>query len=157
MSDDKQTPSLEDLAGTSRFAMFTTTDAEGRLVSRPMAVQEYADGVFRFITQAANDVARDSDGKQVNLTLVDSTTWVSVSGTGAINTSVELKQRLWNVSNDTYTTGGPENPDNIVLEVDPGTVSYWDSPNAAVQLLDMIKAKVTGTMPTAGEHGTIEA
>lgn len=157
MSDEKKTPTIEELAGTSRFAMYTTVTAEGQLVSRPMAVQEYADGVFRFVTQAGNDVATQSEGKAVNLALSDSNTWVSISGTGSINTDVELKKRLWNVWNDAYTTGGPENPDNVIIEVDPQTVSYWDSPSAPIQLLGVVKALVTGSQPDGGEHGTFDA
>ena len=66
MSDQPET--LADLVEGSRFAMFTTQDADGNLVSRPMTVQEVTDDdTLVFISQAGTDVSRQSDGKPVNL------------------------------------------------------------------------------------------
>ncbi len=151
---EKTPPTIEELAGTNRFAMMTTQSAAG-LVSRPMTVQEYADGVFRFVTQRNTDVAQQSDGQQVNFTMSSDSTWVSISGHGSLNHDVELKKRLWNIFNDAYAEGGPENPENVVLEIDPDQVSYWDTPGGVVHLLQVVKAAVTGTKPSGSEHGTL--
>lgn len=154
MSDSAQT--LVDLVNGARFAMLTSTDADGTLVSRPMTIQETDGNDLLFITQAATEVARQSDGKQVNLAIVEDSRWVSIAGTGAVAEEPETKQRLWDAANDAFTEGGAENPDNVVLRVTADSVEYWDSPGGLAIVFDIVKAKVTGGTPHSGDHGTVE-
>lgn len=158
MAEDQATDEramLEKLVEASRFAMLTTVDSRGHLVSRPMTVQEHDGDRFLFITQRANEVAVDSDGREVNLSIVGDSSWVSLAGTGSISDDVETKKRLWSVFNDAYTEGGPENPDNVVLTITMHDAEYWDSPGGVATLLGVAKARITGGKPPQGEHGTV--
>ena len=158
MSDtDDQRETYERLLGESRTVMFTTVNAEGKLVSRPMTIQEVTDDQeLVFITQRNTDVARESHGHEVNLAIADDDHWISISGTAAVAEELETKNRLWNSFNDVYTEGGPENPDNVVLRVSADTATYWDTPGGLGVLLGVLKAKVTGGKPATGETAPVE-
>lgn len=155
MSDQPAT--LADLIKGSRFAMFTTQDADGALTSRPMTIQEVTDDdAVLFVSQSGADVSRQSDGKQVNLAVVESSKWVSMAGNAQVSDDRATKKRLWDSANDAFTEGGPDNPDNVVIRVQVDSAEYWDTPGGAGVLLGIVKAKITGDQPQVGDHGTVE-
>lgn len=152
-----QPTTLADLVEGARFAMFTTLDADGALVSRPMTIQEVGeDDALVFISQATTHVSLQSDGKQVNLAIAESGKWLSISGVGEVSDDRATKERLWDSANDAYTDGGPENPDNVVIRVRADSVEYWDTPGGVGIVLGIVKAKLTGGKPQLGDHGTVE-
>lgn len=159
--DNQQTTSTEHLDNfnglvkNQRFVMFTTRSTEGKLVSRPMTIAERENDLFRFVTQDDNDVATQSDGQQVNLSIMDGSIYVSMSGTGRIARSVAKKQELWNRIQEAYA-GDAEDPSNVILEVTVETAEYWDGVNQVAALLGLAKAAVTGERPNDGEHGTVQ-
>ena len=57
-----------------------------------MTIQEFDGWVVRFIAQDDNDVTRQSDGRQVNLAVMDGNTYVSLSGTGRVERGVAEKR-----------------------------------------------------------------
>lgn len=134
-----------------RFVMLTSADTDGSLVSRPMTVQEVSDWTLSFIVQESNDVTSQSDGKFVNLAIVNGGDYVSLSGTGRINRSVEDKRELWNRLNEAYA-GDAEDPANVILEITVDKGEYWDAGNPVVRVLGLAKAAITGE-PPAGDHG----
>ena len=153
----EQPTTLAELVGNARFAMFTTQATDGTLVSRPMTVQEVTDDdELLFISQASTDVSQQSDGRQVNLAIVEDTKWVSIAGTAEVSDDRATKERLWDSANDAYTDGGPENPDNVVIRVRAGSAEYWDTPGGVGIVLGVLKAKLTGDKPQMGDHGTVE-
>lgn len=156
-TNDEHRETLDRLLKKSRTTMFTTIKEDGTMVSRPMTIQEVSDDYeLLFITQARTDVARESDGRAVNLSIASDDYWVSISGTARVAEEPETKKRLWNSFNDAYTDGGPENPDNVVIRVSPDSAEYWDTPGGLGVLLGVLKAKVTGGKPDSGESGTVE-
>ena len=161
LMDNQQTTSTEHLDNfnglvkNQRFVMFTTRSTEGKLVSRPMTIAERENDLFRFVTQDDNDVATQSDGQQVNLSIMDGSIYVSMSGTGRIARSVAKKQELWNRIQEAYA-GDAEDPSNVILEVTVETAEYWDGVNQVAALLGLAKAAVTGERPNDGEHGTVQ-
>lgn len=158
--DNQQTPAehldnFNDLVKNQRFVMFTTRSADGALVSRPMTIAEREDDVFRFVTQDDNDVSTESEGQQVNLSIMDGSAYVSMSGTGRLERSVAKKQELWNRIQEAYA-GDAEDPSNVILEVTVETAEYWDGGSQVATLLGLAKAAVTGERPDGGEHGTVQ-
>lgn len=147
---------IHELIKDIRFAMMATTET-GRVVSRPMTPLRIEDDLtLLFITQRSTDVAQQADGQSVNLTFVDSGTFVSITGTGELRDDVELKKQLWNVATTANTEGGPEDPENVVLAVVPDSASYWESDAAPVAVFSMLKAAVTGEKAHSGGHGTVD-
>lgn len=150
MAHDDDTKKLQDLFEKQRFVMLTTSEGSGRLVSRPMTVQERDGWTVRFITQAGNDAATQSDGQQVNLAVADGGTYLSLSGTGRVENDLAKKQELWNRLNEAYA-GDAEDPENVILEVTVDSGEYWDAGNPIVRVAGLAAA-VIGKRP-AGDHG----
>ena len=94
MNHHEQHANLDDLLKGGSTVMYTTVDPRGTLVSRPMTVQEVEGSIIRFVTQSDNDVARDSEGKQVNLALADGGTFASLSGSGRVENDLAKKREL---------------------------------------------------------------
>jgi hypothetical protein len=70
---------------------------------------------------------------------------VSLSGTARVVSEPEEVARHWSMFSDAWLEGGPENPENVVVEVEATSAEYWDTPGSkVVQLLNLAKAKVTG-------------
>ena len=156
-TESEQRETFERLLGKSRTVMYVTLDDDGQVVSRPMTIQEVTDDHdLLFITQSRTDVARQSDGRQVNLAISGSDHWISISGSASVAEEPETKQRLWNAFNDAYTESGWQNPDNVVIRVSADSAEYWDTPGGLGVLLGVLKANLTGGKPAAGESGTVE-
>lgn len=160
MNDKNTTPAehsdhVEDLLKGQRFVMYTTRGEDGVLTSRPMTIAEREDAVFRFITQGDNAVATQSEGQQVNLSIMDGTTYISLAGSARIERDVAKKQELWNRIQEAYA-GDAEDPKNVILEVTVDTAEYWDGGSQISNLLGLAKAAVTGNRPDLGEHGTVQ-
>ena len=152
---DQTTTELRKLLEGQRFMMFTTQHESGALVTRPMTVQEIEDWVFRFIAQDDNAVTRQADGQQVNLAVMDGSTYVSLSGTGRVERDVTKKRELWDRLTEAYA-GDPEDPANIVLEVSASSGEYWHGGSPVGNIIGLAKAVLTGKRPDDGEHGTVQ-
>lgn len=150
----EQTEELRRLVVGQRFAMLTTVADDGSLVSRPMTIQAVDDWVVRFITQESNEVTRQSEGRQVNLAIVDGGSYVSLSGTGSVDRDVTAKRELWDRLTEAYA-GEPEDPENVILDVSVSSGEYWDGGNPVARVFGLAKAAVTGERPATGDHGTV--
>lgn len=153
MTDDATTTEeLRKRIAGQRFVMLATNDDSGSIVSRPMTVQELDGWTFRFIAQQDNDVVTQSEGRPVNLAVMDGGTYVSLTGTGRVSRDVEEKRALWGRLNEAYA-GEPEDPANVILEVTATGGEYWDGGNPVARVLGLAKAAITGDAPE-GKHGT---
>ncbi|MDU0315406.1 pyridoxamine 5'-phosphate oxidase family protein [Phycicoccus sp. M110.8] len=145
--DDEGAAKVTELVRDVRIAMLTTVAPDGRLMSHPMATQDVDfDGTVRFVSErASHKVAHIEANPQVNVAYSSSGSWVSLSGTARIISDPALLAKYWDTFTDAWLEGGPENPNNIVIEVDATSAEYWDSPGGkVVQVLNLVKAKATG-------------
>lgn len=153
MNDDEK--KIHDIITSARFASFATT-GDDAILARPMTpVRIEEDWSFLFIT-VRGELTTQADGRPVNLAFMDGTDFVSVSGTGELRDDQALKEELWSPAIDAFCTGGPENPENVVLVVHGESARYWDSPGGPIVLASMLKAKLTGTQPQTGDSGTVQ-
>ena len=142
-----------------RIAMLTTTDAEGRLTSRPMTVQESEfDGDAWFFAYRDSDIAREVEAQpRVNVAYAGSSSWLSLAGTAAVVVDQAKKSELWNDFVEAWFPDGEHDPNVVLLKVTWESAQYWDSPGRVASLIDMAKARVTGTQAgDVGESGTID-
>src|SRR5690625_1015856 len=81
MSDDG-IRKVAELVKDARIAMFTTTNAQGQLVSRPMDLQEIEfDGDLWFFADQRSDAVEEILAKSgVNVSFSSGSAWVSVTG-----------------------------------------------------------------------------
>ena len=68
----------------------------------------------------------------------------------------EKARELWNEFAKTWFQKEPEDPEVAVVRVDGESAQYWDSPGKAATVVEMVKARLTGDRPDAGESHTVE-
>lgn len=144
---DTAVAKVAELIDDIRIAMLTTVAPDGRLMSHPMATQGTTfDGTVRFIAERSSQKVSDLEANpQVNVAFSGSGSWVSLSGSAQVVTDPARLEEYWSTFTDAWLEGGPENPDNIIIEVKGTSAEYWDGPGSkVVQVLNLVKAKVTG-------------
>lgn len=149
---------IYDLIKGARIAMLTTMSTEGQLVSRPMATQEVEfDGDVWFFSEADSPKVADIEADpRVNLAYSQSN-FVSLSGTAAIVRDPELKRQMWDANTAAwFADKDPEDPSVVLIHVSGDSAEYWDTPSRPATLIKVVKAKVTGTRPNAGETGLVD-
>ncbi len=144
-----------------RFAMFTTIDAHGHLVSRPMTNQEMdGEGNCWFFTSTLTDLWENIVAQpQVNLSFAepDDNVYVSISGRAERVVDREKIKAMWNPAVQAWFPHGSDDPHAVLVRVVSDSAEYWDSDSSTmVQLFKMAKAVLTGTTPDGGEHGKVE-
>lgn len=152
---------LSDKIGSMRFAMFTTRDRNGHLVSQPMTKQQVDDeGGLWFYTRTTTELWDNiAHEPEVNVSFADpdNSTWVSVSGTAERVVERARIHDLWNAMVQAWFPAGPEDEHVVLVRVLPHAAEYWDANDSKmVRLFAMAKAAVTGTTPDMdADHGSI--
>ena len=143
-----------------RFAMFTTIDAQGQLLSRPMTNQEMdAEGNLWFFTSSQTDLWENIAAQpQVNLSFAEpeDSVYVSISGRAERVVDRDKIKEMWSPAVQAWFPAGPDDPHAMLVRVVSDSAEYWDS-NAStmVQMYKMAKAVLTGTTPEQTEHAKI--
>ena len=144
-----------------RFAMFTTIDEHGHLISRPMTNQEMdAEGNLWFFTSSQTDLWENiAAHPEVNLSFSEpqDNVYVSISGRAERVVDRAKIKSLWNPMVQAWYPHGPDDPHVVLVRVVGRTAEYWDSKaGKLVTLYEMARAVLTGTTPEdAGEHGKV--
>lgn len=144
-----------------RFAMFTTIDEHGHLISRPMTNQDTdADGNLWFYTSTETDLWENIVAQpQVNLSFANPEDSVYVSISGRAERVVEREQikAMWNPEVQAWYPNGPDDPHVMLVKVVSDTAEFWDSNSSSmVQLFKLARAVLSGTTPEESEHGRIK-
>lgn len=140
-----------------KVAMLTHVDIAGRLVSHPMATQNVEfDGDVWFIAQRGTHLVENLErGGRVNVAYSGKGAWVSLAGRAAIvDDPVRLRQ-YWNTFADAWFTGGPDDPDNILIHVVGDTAEYWKSKGGVAGLLMNLVLGALGR-PAKGENRIVD-
>ncbi|MEV0723187.1 pyridoxamine 5'-phosphate oxidase family protein [Micromonospora purpureochromogenes] len=148
---------VTELIRRARICMLTTIGVDGRMVSRPMALQEAEfDGDLWFFAYADSPKVRQIRvNPEVNVAFSDQRhdAWVSVSGTAQEGYDRAKAEQLWNPLLKTWFPDGLDTPGLTLIKVHANSAEYWDSPGGAVvNLLGFARAAVTGRPPKAGEN-----
>lgn len=152
-----QIAELKSRIAAIRYAMFTTIDQHGHLVSRPMTNQHVdVDGNLWFHTTTAAPLWQHiADHPQVNLSFADpeQNTYVSVSGRADRVVDRDRIKALWNPSVLAWCPGGPDDPHVMLVCVVSQTAEYWDAGTSAmVELFSLL----TGHPHEQGQHGHLD-
>ena len=151
---------LKSLIEDIDFGMLTTMDG-GKLRSRPMSTQEVqADGDLWFFTSdKTHKVDEIEADNRVNIAYSkpEDNVYVSVSGTAAIVKDRAKIEELWSPILKSWFPEGLDDPTLCLLRIKIEEAEYWDAPSSkVVQIAGFIKALVTGTEATYGDHPTIK-
>ena len=147
MADDDRTAKLAEMLKGKRACMMTTTDGDGTLQSRPMALQasEFDGDLWFFAERDSRKVQQLATDPQVNVTVSESSEWISLTGSGVVVDDVAKKRELWNGVVSAFFPGGPDDDGIVLLKVEASSAEYWDTPGGRVaSLVSFAKAKVTG-------------
>lgn len=149
---------IAELIKEFRFAMLTTRHADGRLVARPLTIQEAEfDGDLWFLVSTrfgpAPELAVDS---QANVSLSSNDSWVSISGTAQLVADRGKIEELWNPVVEAWFPEGPDDPSVGVLKFTAESAEYWDSPGGKIATaFSFVKSKITGE-PLRGDNATVQ-
>jgi general stress protein 26 len=149
---------VHELIKDAKIAMLTTVSTEGQLVSRPMATQQAEfEGDLWFFAESdspkVDDIARDP---RVNVAY-SSVNIVSLAGTATVVRDVAKKRELWDANAAAwFGDKDAEDPSVVLIKVAAETAEYWDTPSRPATLVKVVKAKLTGSRPDAGETGLVE-
>ena len=158
-SSPDETTKVAELLDGERFAMLTTTDAGGKLHSRPMAMQEVEfDGdLWFFATTGSRKVEHIGANPQVNVTVSSNDVWVSLTGTATTTQDDTKKRELWNAGVEAWFPNGPEADDVLLIRIEADSAEYWDSPGGRIAtVFSLAKAKVTGAPYSGGDNDRVE-
>lgn len=141
----------------AKVAVLTTTNAEGQLVSRPLAIQDVPfDGELWFFTEDPSEKTIDIEQyNQVNVACDSGNGYLSIAGRASIVHDRARIDELWNKNTEAWFPNGKD--DSIaLLKVEADTVEYWvtDDPKPVI-LYKVAKAAVTGGQPDIGENATV--
>ncbi|MBI9115886.1 pyridoxamine 5'-phosphate oxidase family protein [Sanguibacter suaedae] len=158
MTEDAAVEKVAGLIADAKIAMLTTVAPDGRLVSRPMGLQDVDfDGDLWFFADAdshkVDEIQHDS---HANVTVSTSTSWVSLSGRAQVVKDTARAKELWGASAEAWYPDGPETPGLVLVVVRGETAEYWDTPGGRVaSALSFAKAKLTGERYDGGENETV--
>jgi general stress protein 26 len=157
-SHDDQLDTVRSIMKDVRTCMFVTVAEDGALHASPMTTQEAEfDGNAWFLAGSQSETVQNVMARpSVNVSYAGTSSWVSLSGTATVVDDPEKKKELWNTFTEAWFPGGQDDPAVVVLKVTGATAQYWDSPGRVATTLSMLKARVTGNTPNAGESDAVQ-
>lgn len=130
-TDDKR--SLRSLWGRIRdieIAMLTTVDQDGMHHSRPMATQaiEADEFLWFFAAKDSGKVKAIRANPQVSLAYVDAArnVYVAACGRARVMDNDAKARKLWSNAAQAWFSGGPEDANLVLIEVDVDQAQWWD-------------------------------
>ncbi|NYE38078.1 general stress protein 26 [Nocardioides cavernae] len=154
---DDQIATVAEIMKETRIAVLTYTSLQGALVSTPMGTQDFDEpGTTWFLTERSSDkVAAIEADPRVNVSYSSNAGWVSLSGTARVSEDREKLRELWDASAGAFMSGGPDDPDNVLLEIDGATAEYWESPGKVKAAIQLAKGLVGDSTPDLGDNDTV--
>ncbi len=152
---------LKDVIDGLDTAMLTTVNAQGRLVSRPLRMQEMdEDGAMWFVTDRDSHKTDEiAVHPQVNLSFASprDNTYVSISGKATVLFDKARLNALWSPAMMVFYPDGLDDPSLCLLRVDLESAEYWDSPGGLVgNALYLTMAAATGDAGVLSENRSMD-
>ncbi len=159
---EQRNSDMQDLATRlqgQRTAMLTLRDPGGLLAARPLTPLEMdAQGALWFMVSRASMAAHFVAGDQAaNLAFTDESKslYVSIAGTARLVDDMSRKVALWTTLARPWFSGA-EDPDLVLLCVQPRHAEIWDGPDSAVmRALAMATSVAAGRPIGLGEHAAV--
>jgi general stress protein 26 len=144
------------------IAMLTTIGRDGYLVSRPLSTQKSTfDGrrIWFFTEADSPKIGEIARHPKVNLAYAskDKNTYVSIAGVASVNRDRALIEQFWSDAMKAFFPRGKNDPNLVLLEIEPRTVEYWDGPGTWIgKLLSFLVARVTKKEELMGENRLLD-
>jgi general stress protein 26 len=147
-----------ELLKSYRTAMLVTHDGDG-LEARPMEIAqiEPEGGIWFFTGANSRKVQEIAKNPDVLITCQDEhSSYLTLRGSAYVTEDRDKARELWSAEYQAWFPGGVDDPELVLLHVDPHLAEYWDNrgPNKVRYLFEAAKALATGTRPQVDEqHG----
>lgn len=151
IKDDHDIQRFEELLEGFDHAMLVSVAADGSLHARPMAIAESDGPMLRFATSNRSAKAEEMTlHPDVSVVMQGNGAYLAISGTARIIDDRERIELLWRPAWKLWFPGGPDDPDLVLIEIDPARAEYWD--RAGARRLEFLweagKALATGRRVT---------
>ena len=141
-----------------KFAMLTTLDADGDLISRPMAHQDVEfDGDLWFVSSRdSRKVDQINANPRAGVMLSSSDSWVSIRGRAVVVDDPPKLEDIWSAEMDAWFPDGPDSSVTLI-KVEADSAEYWDGPGGRIStVLSLVKSKLTGRRYAGGDNETVD-
>lgn len=143
------TQKVAELVDQARICMLTTMTADGKHVSRPMALQdvEFDGDLWFFAYDDSAKAAEVRTNPQVNVGFADDKhqAWVSISGAATLVQDRAKMEELWAAPLEVWFPDGLDTPGITLVKVHAETAEWWEaSSSRAKRLIGAVRAAVTG-------------
>jgi general stress protein 26 len=159
---DTQKRKLTDLLDKFDVAMMVTFSSGQAPNARPMQIAETAkDGSIYFATGLDSGKIRDIEANpRLMLIMQKDGACVSLSGKAHLSTDRALIDRLWTEAWKVWFPKGKDDPNIVIVHVEPENAEYWDSSGAqgVAFAVSALTAYVKGERPAktdAVQHGKV--
>ncbi|WP_152916218.1 pyridoxamine 5'-phosphate oxidase family protein [Arthrobacter sp. RIT-PI-e] len=150
---------VQEILGKADIANLTTVGLDGKLVSRPLALQaKDFDGDLWFFTEDPSPKADEIRANpQVNVTANTGKGYISIAGTATLTKDQAKIDELWSPAVSAWFEDGRDDPAVALIHVDADTAEYWymDAPRV-VSAVQMVKGLVTGSKPSSGKNDVVD-
>jgi general stress protein 26 len=144
-----------DVIEKAEVCMMATHFSEG-LRARPMEAKPDRDeGAIWFLTDRRG--LKDDEVEEcpeVCLTFVypEEKVYLSITGEAFVGRDPQRARALWNKRQAAWWEG-PDDPNLLVMRVEPGRAEMWDGPaSSALAAYEFFMARLTGASPNLGEN-----
>jgi general stress protein 26 len=125
--DDHDIQRFEDLLQEFDHAMLVSVARDGTLHARPMAIAESDGAVVRFATSNRSTKTTEvAMNPGVSVVMQGDGAFLAISGTASVINDAERISRLWQSAWRPWFPEGPDDPNLVLLEIDPERAEYWD-------------------------------
>jgi general stress protein 26 len=137
-----------------------TTRFEGGLRARPLEARPDRDNnLIWFLTDRRglkdDEIEAHSDVGLAFIYLKEKV-YLSITGRAFVSQNPSQAEKLWNREQQVWCPGGPNDPNVLVIRVEPALAEMWDGPaSSAVAAYEFAKARLTGVKPNLGEKRKI--
>lgn len=143
------------------IGMFTTTDEDGTLRSRPMSSNGKVDfdgDIWFFTYGKSHKVEESKKNPQVNVSFSDikRMKYVSVTGTAELVRDKAKIKELWLPELKAWFPEGIDTPDIALLKVSAHKAEYWDTPNSLIAHTIALFKVATGQPVDIGENKKVK-
>ncbi|MEO8247947.1 MAG: pyridoxamine 5'-phosphate oxidase family protein [Burkholderiales bacterium] len=151
---------LAELLEDQRVAMLTLAEASGQLSSRPMTPLELdaAGAIWMFTSRKTLAHDFGVQPRAVNLAFSDAgnSTYVSIEARAHLVEDQQRKHELWSAMARPWFPGGEDDPDLVLLKLEPQRAEVWNAPDSGIVRSLAIAASIAAAKPVGlGDHEVI--
>jgi general stress protein 26 len=159
----RDTAKVAELVARAHLCTLTTSTPDGRLMSRPMALQdvEFDGDLWFFVHDDSDKVAQIAANPSVNVSFSNPkvTEWTSIAGTAELVEDRSRAEELWSPLLNAWFEQGLDTPTLALIKVHADSAEYWDGPSSrVVSLLGMARAAISRDSDKypSYEHGEVD-